>query len=256
EPYEANDQMASFSLAAYNPKAPKSDLCNGVIVVPGTDPCGAANKKYGLSFSPGTAGPDRALVNNNNHNIAPRLGVAWDLRGDGKTAIRAGVGQFYQRERVSPQVGLTNTAPFALTATLNRPLDSAPALTPSILGGSGAHGKDPRGVTPNSWQWNFSVEQQLAKDTSLELAYVGNRGIHLTSYYDLNQVPTANRVQAAFQTDAGKVNALRPAANYGTISFFSRDGDSYYDALQVLFRSRMGNHSNLQLSYTWSHSIA
>src|SRR6185437_15137759 len=104
--------------------------------------------------------------------------------------------------------------------------------------------------------WNFSVEQQLARDTSLELAYVGNRGIHLTSYYDLNEVPLASRVQAAFLTQGGDVNKLRPAANYGTISFFSRNGDSYYNALQVLFRSRLGNHSNLQLSYTWSHSIA
>jgi len=256
EPYEANDQMASFSLAAYNPKAPKSDLCNGVIVVPGTDPCGAANKKYGLSFSPGTAGPDRALVNNNNHNIAPRLGVAWDLRGDGKTAIRAGVGQFYQRERVSPQVGLTNTAPFAIAAVANRTPDSAPAFSPGILGGSSPHGHDPRAITPNSWQWNFSVEQQLVRDNSLELAYVGNRGIHLTEAYDLNQVSAASRVQAAFATDATGVNAVRPAPGFGQIPFFSRTGDSYYHALQVLFRTRLSNFSSLSAAYTWSHSIA
>ncbi|HKT23373.1 MAG TPA: carboxypeptidase regulatory-like domain-containing protein [Terriglobales bacterium] len=256
EPYAADGRMASFSLAAYDPNKPASDLCNGVVIVPGTNFCSVANQKYGTNFSAGTPGVNNALVNNNDHDIAPRLGIAWDMFGNGKTAIRTGVGQFYQRERVSPQVGLNNTAPFALTATLNRPLDSAPALTPAILGGSGAHGKDPRGVTPNSWQWNFSVEQQLARDTSIELAYVGNRGIHLTSYYDLNQVPTASRVQAAFLTQGGDVNKLRPAPNYGTISFFSRNGDSYYNALQVLFRSRFGNHSNLQLSYTWSHSIA
>ncbi|HET9741298.1 MAG TPA: hypothetical protein VFQ00_00990, partial [Terriglobales bacterium] len=117
---------------------------------------------------------------------------------------------------------------------------------------------DPRAITPNSWQWNFSIEQQLAQDTSLELAYVGNRGIHLTDYYDLNTVPVDNRIASAFAPsgNAGAVNALRPAPTYGSVAFFSRNADSYYHALQVLLRSRLGNHSTFQASYTWSHSIA
>lgn len=256
EPYDANNQMASFSLAAYNPAAPASDLCNGVVVVPGTSFCQAANQQFGTSFSAGTPGPNRALVNNANHDIAPRLGIAWDVFGNGKTAIRTGFGQFYQRERVSPQVGLTNTAPFALTAITNRTPDAATVFSPAILGGSSPHGHDPRAVTPTSYQWNLSIEQQLARDTSLELAYVGNRGEHLTEAYDLNEVPLANRVDAAFQTASTGVNALRPAANYGQVPFFSRTGDSYYHALQVLLRSRLGNHSSLSAAYTWSHSIA
>ncbi len=55
------------------------------------------------TYSSGVNGPNKYLRNQNYHLFAPRLGVAWDPRGDGKTAVRFGIGQFYQRERVSPE---------------------------------------------------------------------------------------------------------------------------------------------------------
>jgi hypothetical protein len=110
-------------------------------------------------------------------------------------------------------------------------------------------------VTPNSWQWNFSVEQQLATNTALTLGYVGNAGMHLTSMQDINAIPSSSWLQGAFLS-GGALNALRPAGNFGTIGEFSRGGHSSYHSLQALFRSRVGSHSSFQMSYTWSHSIA
>ena len=46
--------------------------------------------------------------------------------------------------------------------------------------------KDYTGNVPNTWQWNFAVEQELARDTALELAYIGNKGLHLSTALDLN----------------------------------------------------------------------
>jgi hypothetical protein len=296
EPYDENNQMASFSLAAYNPALPAADACNGVIVVPGTSFCQAAKTQTGLPLSNGTPGVNRALINNNNHNIAPRLGIAWDIFGTGKTALRIGAGQFYQRERVSPQVGLSNTAPFAIGATVTRPLDTPVPLANATTSPSG--GRSPRGVTPNSWQWNVSVEQQVAHNTAVQVGYVGNVGIHQTTTYDINHVPESAFVQGVFLatgsgnsafssgpagpvgttcrpggsfTAAGadpvanpatcsyttpSINGLRPAGNFGSINYFSRDGHSTYHALQVQFRSKLRNFSNIQAAYTWSHTIA
>jgi hypothetical protein len=268
EPYDANNQMASFSMADYNPKGNPADACNGVILVPGTNFCSAAASAVGLPLSAGTPGVNRALANNNNHNIAPRLGVAWDIFGTGKTALRVGVGQFYQRERVSPQVGLSNTAPFSITAGgINRPLGTAVPLSGAST--SPSDGRSPRGITPNTWQWNVSVEQQLARNTTLFVGYVGNVGIHLTSTYDINQLPESSFLLGSFlpasattSTISGttyttpSINVLRPASNFGAINYFTRDGHSTYHSLQVMFRSKLSNFSTFQAAYTWSHTIA
>jgi Carboxypeptidase regulatory-like domain/TonB-dependent Receptor Plug Domain len=263
EPYDDNNQMASFNIADYNPAGNPADACNGVILVPGTNFCRIAAAATGLPLSAGTPGVNRALTNNANHNIAPRLGIAWDIFGTGKTALRVGGGQFYQRERVSPQVGLSNTAPFAIGANVNRPLDTAVSLAGAST--SPSDGRSPRAVTPNSWQWNLSIEQQLAHNTALQVGYVGNVGNHQTTTYDTNQVPESNFATGAFlgstsQTTAAgttpSINILRPAANFSTINFFSRDGHSNYHALQVLFRSKLRNFSTIQAAYTWSHTIA
>jgi hypothetical protein len=259
EPYSDNNQMASFSLAAYNSAGDPRDACNGVVVVPGTNYCQTIAATTGLPLSSGTPGYNRALVHNNQHNIAPRLGIAWDIFGTGKTALRVGGGQFYQRERVSPQVGLSNTAPFAIGANITRPFDTAPSLASVAASPSG--GRSPRGVTPNSWQWNVSVEQQLARNTALQVGYVGNVGIHQTTTYDLNQVPDTLFATGAFMGGSSQgatpsINFLRPASNFGTINYFTRDGHSNYHSLQVLFRSKLRNFSTIQAAYTWSHTIA
>jgi hypothetical protein len=262
EPYDDNNQMASFSLAAYSlarAQAFPSDACNGVIVVPGSSFCQAAAAATGLPLSAGTPGVNRALVENNNHNIAPRLGVAWDVFGTGKTALRAGVGQFYQRERVSPQVGLSDTAPFAINANSTRSLDVSPGVTGAST--SPNNGRSPRGIAPNSWQWNVSVEQEVARNTAVQVGYVGNVGIHQTTTYDINQIPESGFATAAFmgassQGATPSYNVLRPTPNFGRINYFSRDGHSNYHALQVQFRSKLSNFSNINAAYTWSHTIA
>jgi len=260
EPYSETNAQASFSLAnwsAAEAAANPSDACNGVIVVPGTDPCGAAATSLAalgisLPLSAGTPGPNRALVNNNNHNIAPRIGIAWDVRGDGKTAVRIGGGQFYQRELIGIGRTLSQTAPFVIGATDVRTLGAAtPLSNPSV---SPNAAKDPSAVAPNSWQWNVSVEREVARNTAIQIGYVGNVGLHQTSQADLNRVAEANWVAGAFSS-GNALNALRAASNFNTIGEFARGGHDTYHSLQTLFRSRLGNYSSFQVAYTYSHSL-
>ena len=254
------NQWANFSIkdwSASEATANPSDACNGIVIVPGTTPC-ATQRAFlqtlgvSLPLSNGTPGPNSALVQQNNHSIAPRIGIAWDVRGDGKLAIRAGAGQFFQREIVGIAEGLARNAPFVINATTNRALDTAPPLT-SNLAVSPNYSKATNGHIPNSWQWNLTVEQELAPNTTLEVGYVGNTGLHLTSMFDANYIPDTNWLAAAFASGTAQ-NALRPAFNFGEIGSFARGGQASYHSLQALFRSQMGP-STFQAAYTWGHSV-
>lgn len=252
--FQPNNQLTSFQPQLYDPSKPASDACNGLWVAPGQDPCGDSNKKFGTAFSSGTPGPNKYLVHVNHHMFAPRVGIAWDVFGDGKTAVRAGGGQFYQRERVS-RYTLVSNAPFSLNqSSYSRTIGGA---TPATLAGGTASptgGYDPSDLLPNSWQWNATVEQSLSNNSILEISYVGNRGIHLTSSYDINTVPQANWLNASF-VGGNAINAYRPFSNYSTLTYFAHGGNSNYNGLQVMLQSRV-KQMQFQAAYTWSHSIA
>ena len=244
QPYVADDRIASFQPSAYNP-ALGDDPCNGLLLVR-TDFCRQ------LGFDGGIRGPNRALKENNNHAIAPRIGIAWDPRGDGKTSIRAGVGQFYQRERLSNGLSMANNSPFSLkNPDISRTLD-VPA-PPGAGTGAPNFGVDPSDKLPNTWQWNLTVEREVFRDSKLELAYVGNKGTHLLRYNDANFVNPSNWLDFALSNE----NSLRPfgAGAFGLIDYAEWKGSSNYHALQALYRVRIKS-LDAQFAYTFSKSLS
>jgi len=252
-PYHPNGAFTSFQPGLYDPTKPSSDACNGLWIVPGTDPCGDANAAFGTTYSSGVEAPNKHLRDQNYHTIAPRIGIAWDPSGTGNWALRFGLGQFYQRDRVSPSNGLAANAPFAVNGSLSRALTGA---TPATLGGaaSPSTGADPRDVVPNSWQWNVSTEHSFATNTTLAIGYVGNHALHQLANWDVNAVPSANWGTVAFLNSAAQ-NPFRPYSNFGSINFWGHNGDATYHALQTSFKTRY-KQSQLTAAYTWSHSIS
>ena len=243
-PYSGQDKIASFNPGAFN-RALGGDPCNGILVVPDTNFCQAAG------FKGGTPGPNRSLKEQNNHAFAPRLGIAWDPHSNGKMAIRAGLGQFFQRERLNNYLQLASNSPFALSAGGTRRFDAAPAPGSLTASGQPSYGISTDSNLPNTWQWNVTVERELYKDSKLEVAYVGNRGIHLLQFSDANGVPASQRLNFALNNS----NSVRPAPDFGFITFATWDGYSSYHALQVLYRTKMKT-VNAQFAYTFSKSLS
>src|ERR1700675_698693 len=136
-PFSRVNKIASWQPNLYNP-ALGGVACNGLQLVPGTNPCAALGSNIG-----GVPGPNRSLKANNNHEIAPRLGIAWDVKGDGKTAVRAGAGEFYQRDRISNYLYIAQNSPFSVSAGGTRQLTGSVAPGSLTSSASPSWGIDP-----------------------------------------------------------------------------------------------------------------
>jgi hypothetical protein len=273
-PYNAKSRATSFQPWLYDPNKPSSDACNGLWTVPGTHPCADANALYGTNYSEAIAAPNKYLMDQNHHLFAPRFGLAWDPSSNGSWAVRFGIGQFFQRDRVTPWFVTMNNAPFSVNSpTYVRTLGGA---TPAnLLAGSASPGGgfSPESTMPNSWQWNLALEHSFAKETALQVAYVGNAAIHQLNSYDINVPDPTKQVNCPLvvggRTDSfntgtwtcgaygigGSYNSLlRPYDNDGTLAYWDHSGHATYHALQTVFKTKY-KRSQFTAAYTWSHSI-
>jgi len=277
-PYLSDDRYTAFNPIAFD-AALGQTACNGLLYSPGlgANPCPAGTG--------GVRGPNRALMLNNNHLIAPRIGIAWDPTGTGKWSIRAGLGQFFNRDRLWPLQIAGGNPPF--DPAFNSPggngrfLDSTnqlPACDPNCFGtglGSPTIGQSTSNQMPNAWQWNLSVQREVFKDAKLEVAYVANKNNHWEQIADVNFVPVVDRLtyvqnenstaKAGDPEAHGFANAgaylasLRPfgaAVGNNSITYYSHGSTSNYQSLQAFFNMRVHSHTTFQAAYTWSKLLA
>ena len=183
----------------------------------------------------------------------PRVGVAWDPRGDGKTAIRASFG-LHHSLLDNLDYRLDQTAPYNTTLALSNIPVSSLHITSSTAPSPGAL-ISPSSVqtdisTPAVLSWTFKIEQQLAPNTSLTVGYLGSHGYNQILSADLNQ-PAATTVNGIiYYPNTIKANPL--VAN--TTSWISA-GISNYNALEVDFRRSFTNGFQLRGNYTWSKNL-
>jgi len=257
--YSNNDRISNYIPRLYDGSKPLSGL-----------------------VKPGEAGFGRSLWHAYNAGFQPRMGVAWDVKGDGKTALRAGFGRFMSRSNVIEDVlRLSANPPWTTTVNSNwgggtanladdptfRSLDTInPGLIHAVAGVSNStafNAVDENFRPPESWQWNVTVSREVFKDTVAEVSYIGNHGSHIWRRgVNFNDVPVAKRaaVVKAFTTGDPNVQAIANAnrifPNLGPITMSQSNGISDYKALQVWINRRFTNRLSYQVAYTWSHAIS
>lgn len=200
--------------------------------------------------------PTRSLRFPDKNNWGPRLGLAWRPAFLKETVFRLGYGVFYElvngnnysnlTATTIPWIisqGVSNTLP---TPTLNNqnlfaPFSAPGAASPSVQ----PIVYDPNARVPYLQEWNVSIQRQFGRSTSVELAYIGNKGSKLETNVPVNR-PLPG---------PGDIDARRPFPSLSEGFDVAHEASSIYHALQVKIEKTYSHGLSLLGAYTWAKSI-
>jgi hypothetical protein len=185
----------------------------------------------------------------------PRIGLAWDVRGNGKTAVRAGFG-LYHGLLDTLDYRLDQTAPFNTAESISNiavsDLHITPGTTPPAGSKISPSNVQPDIDTPAVLNWSLRIEQQIAPHTSLTVGYVGSHSYHQILSEDMNEpVPTYLADGSPFYP-AGSKNANPSLAN--STSWVSQ-GVGAYHSLVVDVRRSFANGFQFRGNYTYAKNL-
>jgi outer membrane receptor protein involved in Fe transport len=292
----------------YEYNSPKKDTeGRSFSVIPGLQSQRFVNAPTGLVY-PGDPGAPVGVNFPVRTNWAPRFGLAWDPQGNGKTSIRAGFGVFYDILKGEDNLQYNGQPPFFANAGLffppigpsqnstvpywTDPFGSAsppavnpfPSHTPPSnidfaaagilpLNGNGVvFLVDPHLKTPYTYQYNVSVQHEVAPNTVLEVSYVGSSSHGLTSLIDINpfKLGTTDRIlnlgagDSTCQDSSGNstsgVTDPNQLCSFAGLPEFKNISHANYNSLQAsLTRQIADSHymgrTYFTLAYTFAHSI-
>jgi len=187
--------------------------------------------------------PGSSLFDAPKLDFAPRIGFAYSPFSSKKTVIRGGFGIFH-----SPLVA---AAAQSVPSNLPGIGQNATALSPGIgfpfpLSKLIASTRSLYAF-PKDWKqsytetWNFNIQQGFGQNSVLQLGYIGNRGLHLSPFQELNRLVPGTTV--------------RQNPKFGTITNFFDGAIADYNGLQVTFKQRLTKGFTVNVNYTWSHAL-
>ncbi len=228
-------------------------------------------------------------------NFSPRIGIAWDMFGDGKTVFRAGSALIYEVPpiRMFISSGGLNLNPTgaqgvntgnidvfsrtlsasAINWTAQGPvfdMTSTAASSCSVDSQCDVLGVLPNIKTPRVFSWNANIQRMLASKTVLQVAYVGQKGIDLYSHRDINQVNPNDPAEIANdhpETVGRPFVANCPVAQggeglggpcypwVGYAAMIENLGASIYNSLQVTVTQKSWKGLDFLAGYTYAHAI-
>jgi hypothetical protein len=249
---------------AYNPADAVS--INIAPNVPGQAPTqgsiisGSGNPYNGM-VREGTNGLPKGGLNFRWNNLGPRIGFAYDVFGDGKTALRGGAGIFFERyqQNVFNFGGISNP-PTVYTPTIYG--GNIANISPSLANGApltpagGILSSDRVGKIPTTYGYNLGLQRELPYKLVFDMAYVGNASRHQVYVQELEQLPLGYTTSTPILSTVNNVSAaILPYKGYSSINFSRWGASSAYNALQVKLTRRFSDRFTVNTDYTWSKAI-
>ncbi len=219
--------------------------------------------------------PPTATIPEDRNNFGPRLGLAWDITGGGRTMVRAGYGIFYGRiinSTVSSALVSTGSSNGQLTYNI-KPIDQGAPTFPYVFASSIANAIKPAAVffdphfqAPQVHQAEFSVAQELGYRTDFTVTALASLGRELPNFIDTNIDPAAiSTLTYNFDDPSGLgplpvqyktkffTGRIQPA--YQQITAITSETNSKYEAVVVALKHHMKNHFELNAHYTYAHAM-
>jgi Carboxypeptidase regulatory-like domain len=226
----------------------------------------------------GTTGVEKRF-----NQFAPRIGIAIDPKGDGKTSIRSSFGISYDFPNIQIMSTPTTAPPFgnALTGiqgplNFGDPWSTVPGGNPFpgsfgpnatfILNGNYVP-MDPHAKATTVYSWNLSLQRQIGASWLVSASYLGTHSIHIWGTEQLNPaliVPCPGGAPINTCNTTGNTNSRRLASLLNPaegkylsyIDMFDSGGTGSYHAMLLLAEKRLTRGVSLNANYTWSHCIA
>jgi outer membrane receptor protein involved in Fe transport len=248
-PTDPFDREATFKQGVQSQMLKGSNIPTGLLVV-------------------GDPGVGRGIVPTPMKDFSPRLGLAWDPFGDGKTSVRTGAGIFYGSVSGNEWNSTSNYQPFAVREQFNNiqsltnpygllpggqnpfPYSYNPA-SPQFIFPAAIYGVAPDFRWPYTYQLNFSVERQIGAGWTMTAGYVGSLGRRLPFAVDLNY-PYYNSAATT-----GNVNNRRPIQPGVLSNIYSVESvmNTAYHSLQVTAEKRLGKRVTAKAFYVFSKAL-